>query len=145
MERTIDDTMAYVLVLTRHVHKGDIPAAILAVLADLEFQVHLDGFIHLRKSIFFKTVAPDMHLAAIYLEIIRICNNEFGSTQIDQAIRNSIAGAWKDRNRGKWGYFFTEKNDVPRKPSNYEFIARIACFMELWCSWCKEEVSYAGK
>ena len=72
MERTLDDTMAYVALLTRHIQKGDVPAAILAVLADLEFQAHKEGFPYLRKCIYLKTVHTDMNLSAIYLEIIHI-------------------------------------------------------------------------
>lgn len=138
MFRTIDDTMSYVSILTRHVQKDDLSAAILAVLSELEFQAHLDGFSYLRKSIFLKTVHSDMRLAAIYLEIIRIYNFEVGDTQIDQAIRSSIGSAWKNRNKEKWGYFFSEGDGKSQKPSNFEFIARIACFMEMWNSWCKE-------
>ena len=142
MERTIDDTMRYVALLARHIHKGDLPAAILAVLADLEFQPHEEGFPYLRKSIYLKTVDSDLNLSGIYLEIIRICCYVSGSKQIDQAIHNSINGAWKDRDREKWKLFFSE--GAGGRPSNYAFIARMACFMELWCSWCKE-VSCAGK
>ena len=65
MERTIDDTMEYVALLTRHVHKGDIPAAILVVLADLEFQIHKAGFPLLRKSIYLKTVDCDINMDMI--------------------------------------------------------------------------------
>ena len=145
MERTIDDTMRYVALLTRHIRKGDIPAAILAVLADLEFQAHKEGFLYLRKSIYLKTVNSDLNLSAIYLEIIRICSNVSGSKQIDRAICNSITDAWKGRNRTKWDLFFSGKADRNSRPSNYMFIARIACYIELWCSWCKEEVSCSGK
>lgn len=145
MERTIDDTMQYVALLTRHVHKGDIPAAILAVLADMEFQVHKAGFPFLRKSIYLKTVDPDINMEMICLEIIQICKNALGVKQINQAIRNLLVVTWKYRNRDKWDLFFTEKDAEGEYPSNYAFIARMACFMELWCSWCKEEVSCAGE
>ena len=64
--------------------------------------------------------------------------------QINQAIHNLLAMTWKCRNRDKWALFFSEQEDEGC-PANYVFIARMACFMELWCSWCKEEVSCAGE
>ena len=143
MERTIDDTMEYVLVLTRHIHKGDIPAAILAVLVELKLRPHRAGFPFLRNSIYMKALNNELELDAIYLELIRICSSALGNKQIDQAIRNSIAEAWKCRNKEKWGYFFDEE-EGSRRPSNFEFICQIACFIELWYSWSKE-VSCAGK
>lgn len=144
MERTIDDTMGYVALLTRHIQKGDIPAAILAVLAELEFQAHKEGFPYLRKSIYLKTVNSDLNLSAIYLEIIRICESVSGSKQIDRAIGSTIGDAWDGRDREKWDLFFYSEEDSCSRPSNYAFIARMACYMELWCSWCKE-VSCSGK
>jgi len=145
MERTIDDTMKYLALLTRHIHKGDLPAAILAVLAELEFQAHREGFPYLRKSIYFKTMDFDLNLSAIYLEIIRVSSNSTGSKQIDRAIYTCLQWAWKHRNREKWDLFLKEEELEGEPPSNYAFIARMACYMELWRSWCKEEVSYAGK
>lgn len=145
MERTIDDTMEYVALLTRHVHKGDIPAAILAVLADLEFQTHKVGFPFLRKSIYLKTVDSDMNLDEICQEILRICDSARGVRQINQAIHNLIIETWKYRNRAKWDMFVSERDVEKDYPSNFAFIARMACFMELWCSWCKEVVSCAGE
>ena len=119
-------------------------AAILAVLAELEFQAHKEGFPYLRKSIYLKTVHVELNLSAIYLEVIRAGGNVSGSRQIDRAICNCILNAWVGRNRKKWDLFFTGNEDGDDRPSNYAFIARMACFMELWCSWCKE-VSCAGK
>lgn len=145
MEYTIDDTLVYVSLLTRHVQKGDVPAAILALLMDLGFQAHTDGFGHLRKSIHLKYKNSDMRLSAVYQEIIRAGGFEIGSNQVDQAIRCAIDNAWKYRDAEKWDYFFSEKRmGKSKRPSNSEFIAQMACIMELWLSKCKEE-SYAAK
>lgn len=142
---TIDDTLEYVDLLTRHVRKGDVPAAILALLAELGFQAHMDGFVYLRKAILIKCKNYDLRLAEIYEEIIRISADKIGYTQVDQAIRSAIETAWKRRDREVWDYFFSERKTGKRKkPTNYEFIAELGCVMELWCSKYKEG-SYAGK
>lgn len=145
MERTIDDTLEYVELLTRHVWKGDAPAAILALLSELGFQAHMDGFGHLRKAILLRCQNPDMRLTAIYLEIVQMSGSQIGSTQVDQAIRSSLETAWKNRNKEKWDYFFSEqKMGKKKRPTNYEFIAEMACIMELWLSKSKE-VSYGAE
>ena len=47
-------------------------------------------------------------------------------TQVEKAIRDSIAGAWKCRNDKVWSaYFAIGKNGKVAKPSNGDFLARI--------------------
>ena len=66
--------------------------------------------------------------------------------QVDQAIRNAIEAAWEDRNRSKWDYFFPESElGEDTKPTNKDFIAEIACVMELWRKCRREVVRYGNK
>lgn len=145
MKRTVNETQEYVISLTCHVRKGDVSAAILAVLFELGFQTYVDGFWYLRKAILIRCENPDIRLSAIYQEIIRITDSTMNSAQVEQAILSCIATAWDNKNREQWDYFFSEETmGRKRKPSNKEFIAQLACVMELWCSHCKE-VSYGNE
>ena len=145
MEHSVNETLVYVISLACDVRRGDVPAAILAVLIELEFQASTDGFSYLRKAILMRYMNPDRRLADIYDQIV--CESGAGVTtnQVEQAIINAIDGAWKNRDSEKWDYFFSERRTGNRKrPGNKEFIAQIACFMELWFSHC-QEVSYGIK
>lgn len=47
--------------------------------------------------------------------------------QVERTIRKTIEIAWKDRDE-MWGTFFPE----PQRPTNTEFISRMAKVLELW-------------
>lgn len=145
MSSNVDDTLVYVLLLTRHIRSGDVPRAILAVLLELGLQPNSDGFGHLRKAIYEKYCNPDQRVSAVYLTVGKLNNADPDSNQVEQAIRTAIDAAWKNRDDEIWGLFFhKDKNGRIKRPSNSEFIARIACVMELWHG-CSKEVCYATK
>ena len=145
MEHAVNETLIYVISLACDVRRGDVPAAILALLIELGFQTHTDGFGYLRKAINLRYQHPDMRLADIYGEIIVSSGSSVSASQVEQAILAAIENAWKNRDREKWDYFFSEQRTGRKKrPGNKEFIAQIACFMELWFSHC-QEVSYGIK
>ena len=135
MEHTVNDTLEYVISLANHVRKGDISSAILVLLIEMGFQVHMEGFGYLRKALRLKCEDTDLRLADIYQEIARRSNPRISCGQIEQAIVAAIDVAWKNRDSSTWGYFFhgVRKDS---KPSNKVFIARIACFLELWRDCC---------
>lgn len=145
MEHTIDNTLEYIIFLTRHIRKGNVPGAILAVLMELGFPEYCDGFGYLRKAIYIKYCDSCIRFSAIYLSIAQKYSPGADSNQIEQDIRAVINLAWKVRDTEKWCRFFpTDKNGWLDKPSNGRFIARFACLMELWND-IREEVSYAAK
>lgn len=142
---TIDDTMSYILFLTRHVRRRNVPGAILAVLMELRCPEHHDGFGYLRKAIFLKFINSDMRFGLIYQSVAEQYDTGTTSNQVDQDIRAVIGTAWTSRVEEKWEYIFpTDERELPTKPSNGKFIARFACLMELWNDCC-EEGCYAGK
>lgn len=145
MEHSVNETLVYVISLACDVRRGDVPAAILAVLIELEFQSSTDGFSYLRKAILLRYQNPERRLIEIYHQIVSDFDDEVTVNQIEQAILSAIDAAWRNRDTEKWDYFFSERRTGNRKrPGNKEFIAQIACFMELWFSHC-QEVSYAIK
>ena len=145
MGHAVNETLIYVISLACDVRRGDVPAAILALLIELGFQTSSDGFTYLRKAILIRYQNPAIRLSEIYNEIIHSSGLSLTANQVEQAILGAIDSAWKNRNREKWEYFFSEQRTGKKKrPGNKEFIAQIACFMELWFSHC-QEVSYGIK
>ena len=127
------------------VRKGDVPAAILALLIELGFQSSADGFGYLRKAIHIRYLNPDLRLTEIYEQIVCTSNSGITVNQVEQAVLSAVDNAWKNRDVEKWDYFFSERRTGNKKrPGNKEFIAQIACFMELWFSH-RQEVVYGIK
>ena len=145
MEHTVNETLIYVISLACDVRKGDVPAAILALLIELGFQTYSDGFVYLRKAIYARYQNTEIRMSEIYNEVVDSSDASLNANQVEQAILASIESAWKNRDQDKWDYFFSEqRTGKKKKPGNKEFIAQIACFMELWFSHC-QEVSYGIK
>ena len=139
MGRTVDDTIVYVLFLTRHIRGGDVPAALLALLVELGFSPSWDGFVYLRKIILMRYQNPDLRFNELYREVGQQYDPAVNADQVEQAIRCAIDAAWKNRDETEWRYFFPHRrSNTAKKPSNGEFIATMACVMELWCSGCRE-------
>jgi len=145
MTHTVNETLRYVISLSLDIRRGDVPAAILAVLIELGFHTHMDGFVYLRSAILIKYRNPGLRLTSVYQEILEINEESASEGLIEQAILTAISSAWNERNAEVWEYFFSEHRMGKRgKPSNKEFISQIACFMELWDSHCKEGCCETG-
>ena len=142
MKSRTDTTLTYALFLARHIDKRDIRMITLAILFDLGFAAGTDGFVYLRSAIELQyEKAAATVTKEIYPAISDSGHVSFSWQYIDQAIRRAIKAAWEDGNPDSWYIFFPPSgNRLPKCPSNKEFIARIACIIELLQS-CKE-VSY---
>ena len=139
MESAVNEAIRYALMLTRHIRKGDLPAAILIILIELGFCPQSDGFGYLRKSVYQRCQDPDQRFVELYESVGKMYTPEVGSFQVEQAIRSAISAAWESGSRENWACFFPKDRDGNwKKPSNGEFISRLACMLELWSS-CREE------
>ena len=134
-----DDTLRYVQFLARRFDKQDVKAVTLIILFDLDIGPSNEGFEYLRKAI-------EMNLAESNLAMTKelysaVSKNYDGLgiwAPVEQAIRRAIQAAWNGRDEETWDLFFPPHRGKKAKcPSNKEFIARIACIIELWQS-CKE-------
>lgn len=144
MECTIDKTLKYVLFLTRRFDENDVESAILAILLELGFSTQSDGFYYLRAAILLKYRNQNQRIVKmLYPAVGKGYDPAVGSLQVEQAIRSAISAAWDTRDEEEWGCFFPGHKET-KKPSNGEFISRIACILELWHSCCKE-VCYETK
>lgn len=141
MEVTINDTLGFVIFVARHIRRGNVPGAVLALLMEMRLPEDLDGFDYFRSAILLKYANPRIRFGSIYNVIAMQCDAGTNAGQVDKAIHAVIEAGWNARNDEVWGYFFQGAETCP---SNGKFIARIARVMELWND-CKEEVSYARK
>jgi len=138
MISTLDNTMQYLTSLDRYFTTGDTSAAALAILFDLGFSVQCDGFTHLRMAIYRKYANPRLRCQDLYNAIVDDHPETITSEQIEQSIRSAINSAWNRTPGGQWELLFPSGNNGRRsRPTNFEFISRIACILELWNS-CRE-------
>jgi hypothetical protein len=131
-------TLKRVLFFARRLQDCDPMCVILLVLIDLQVDTHRDGFSYLKYAIERYYREPGHLQKDIYPAVAEKYSVEINSAQMDTAIRKVIEEAWKRRDERIWScYFRPDRNGKVRKPSNAEFIARIAIFVELWQGCCK--------
>ena len=133
MESTIEITLRHLSLLSRHVEAGNLRGAILVVLMELGVPTKCLGFEFLRKAIELQRKDPTRTLAKdIYMEIA-LHYRQSSEYQVEQAIRDAIRMAWKQGSRRAWDWYFSY-GDCPAtvKPTNSDFISRIAYILEIW-------------
>ena len=147
MSSGIERTLEYALFLARHLSHCDYSTVVNLVLCDLGIAPKNDGYICLKRAIAMYFENPARQLKGdIYVEILEELDGGVGdSDKVDQAIRRAITDAWEIRDDEVWGTILprTRKDDIG-KPTNGDFIARVAWFIELWQGCCKEAL-YAKK
>lgn len=139
MRSRTDETLRYVQFLARRFDKRDIKAVTLIILFDLNVQPSCEGFGYLRKAVEMELGSPARTVTkGVYPMISFIYDGNDSWKPVEQAIRRAVKAAWNERDEEIWNLFFPpRKGKKPKCPSNKEFIARIACIIELWQN-CKE-------
>ena len=143
MESTINKTLNHVLFLARHLKKCDIGGAVIVVLMELGVPTKSMGFEFLKKAILLQRKDPTRSLTNdIYLEIT-LHYRQTSEEQVEQCIREAIKLAWRRGSRKACDWYFAyDGQTIANKPTNSEFISRIAYIVELWQECKKKEVSY---
>lgn len=146
MPSTIGGTLEYALFMAQHLNHCDVQYVVLAVLLDLGLSPKREGFAFLRKAIVMRYEDSSRILKNDIYDAIAQAQGSFANDQqIEQAIRGVIKEGWANRDDEVWRNLFPKgKNGKITRPSNADFIARLACFIELWQGCCKG-VAYAGK
>lgn len=101
------------------------------ILAVLGFKMNTSGYRITRLALQLYVQNPNQAItSSLYPSVAHGCGGTV--TQVEKAIRDSITGAWKDRNDQIWSTYFTiGKNGKVSKPSNGDFLARIGyCICE---------------
>lgn len=146
MTSAIERSLEHAIRLARRLPHGDYSTVILLVLYELGISPKNDGFVCLKKAVAMFFENPTCNLKDdIYAKISVELDGVEDSRRVEQSIRRSIKEAWCDHDEEAWNIvFFGTKAGTKEKPSNGEFIAGVAWFVELWQGCCKE-VAYARK
>lgn len=91
------------------------------------------GFEFLTKAIELQRMNPTRVLAKdIYAEIA-LHYRQSSEVVVEQAIRDAIKLAWRQGARCAWEWYFSYGDGkVHRRPTNSEFISRMAYILEMW-------------
>lgn len=140
MGSAIDKTLRHVQFYVRRLQGSDTVCVVIAVLIELGFETHWDGFGYLKFAICRYAERPGRLHKDIYPYVSEIYSSDPTIQIIDSAIKSAIDMASSRKDDKVWSYYFPKDSDGNiRKPSNGEFITRIAAFVELWQGCCKEE------
>lgn len=133
MESTIERTLRHVLLLARHLDSCNPRGVIIVMLMELGVPTKCVGFEFLKKAIQLQNTDPTRALAKdIYLEILlqyKLNSEEL----VDQSIREAVKLAWRHGSRQAWDWYFSYGGQtISDKPTNSEFISRMAYILEIW-------------
>lgn len=138
MVSTIEDTLRHAVFFANHIDGCNVECAITAVLLELGIPVKGLGFDYLVKAISLFIENPGQsYTKEIYPTIGKLYIPPTGRFQVERQIRVAIDSAWRNRDDGMWEIYFPA-NGVGNvnKPTNGEFISRIARFIQLWQGCC---------
>lgn len=140
MASTIENTLVHALFFSRHLKYCDLPCVVVAVLMELGVPTKTAGFDYLKTAILvFMEDQTQMVTKDLYPTVAKAYTSKPGYAQIEKGIRRAISEAWARRDNDIWKcYFSANKDGNIEKPTNAEFISRIARFIELWQGCCKE-------
>lgn len=101
------------------------------ILIRLGMPTKLRGYGCAREAILCQMRDPDMSVTKeLYPEVAELCDGT--TAQVERAIRGAIAAAWSGRDDNIWQRFFVPgHNGVIQRPTNAEFISRIADYLKL--------------
>ena len=132
MESTIEKTLHHVLLLSRHLERVNLRGAIVVALMELDVPTKYLGFEFLKMAIELQRKDPTRTLAKdIYAEIA-LHYRQSSEYQVEQAIRDAIRIAWKQGSREAWACYFSYAGRAMIRPTNSDFISRIAYILEIW-------------
>ena len=146
MEHPIEEPLDNAMFLARHFYRGDPNAVTVIALYDLGITPKNDGYTYLKHAIAMRYENPMRPLMDdIYIAISVIFGGIGDKHRVDQAIRRSIADAWKTFGSECWRRYFPWRlKRMIKSPSNGDFIANMVWFIELWQE-CRKEVEYEDR
>ena len=109
----------------------DIRTTVSNVLLRLGMPTKLRGYGCVREAILCMMREPDMSVTKeLYPMVAQLCDGN--TAQVERAIRGAIIAAWTAGDQKQWcRYFITGQNGQVPKPTNAEFISRIADCLRL--------------
>ncbi len=133
MHSTIDKTLHHVLFLARHMGNCEQRGVVVTMLMELGVPTKNVGFEFIKYAIILQRNDPTRSLMNdIYAEIC-LHYKQSSEEQVEQAIMNAIKMAWRHGSKEAWDWYFSyDGRSAENKPSNSDFISRIAYILELW-------------
>lgn len=133
MESTIERTLCHIQLLARHLGQCSLRAGIVVVLMELGIPTKCMGFEFLKKAIELQYNDPTRILSKdIYLEI-SLHYKQNSEETVEKAIRDVVKKAWWRGSRQAWDWYFSyDEQPAMKRPTNSEFISRIAYVLEIW-------------
>lgn len=115
----------------------DIRATVSNVLLSLRIPTKLRGYVCARESILYLMRSPGISVTKeLYPAVAALCDGT--PAQVERAIRGAIQAGWSQGAEEIWEQFFNRRADgTVHRPSNAEFISRIADYLsvEQDCPW----------
>ena len=133
MVSTIERTLGHIQLLARHLDPYNINGGIVVVLMELGIPTKRAGFEFVKKAIELQYEDPTRALSKdMYLEISSYYP-QYSEWSIEMAIRKVIKTAWSNGSQQAWDWYFSyDGQPITDKPTNSEFISRIAYILEIW-------------
>lgn len=109
----------------------DVRATVSNVLLALRIPTKLRGYVCARESILYLMRSPGMSVTKeLYPAVAALCDGT--PAQVERAIRGAIQAGWSLGAEETWAQFFTRRADgTVHRPSNAEFLSRIADYLSL--------------
>lgn len=121
--------------MVKHLDKTNLTAAVSCVLIQLYMPTDLVGYRTLAITILAYRGDPEQSFTKeLYVDV----GHQLGVSKekVEKDIRDAIKKAWKRRDKAAWWPYFPQK----KKPTNKEFITRIAEIIDLWQEAARKEV-----
>ena len=122
--------------LTKHNHQDpvvqpDVRATVSNVLLALRIPTKLRGYVCAREAILYLMRSPGMSVTKeLYPAVAALCDGT--PAQVERAIRGAILAGWTAGDGDAWEKYFNRRSDGKiHKPSNGEFLSRIADFLSM--------------
>ena len=134
----MDNMLEHLLFLARRFKKSEVRYVAIILLMEFGVPTRYIGFEHLVKAIVIYVQDPDLVMRkGLYNLIAEQCGGRADVPQIERAIRSAIEHSWQKEESEAWDIYFTAgKRCGIKKPTNVEFISRLAKTIELWMGCC---------
>ena len=116
----------------------DVRAMVSNVLLDLRIPTKLRGYVCAREAVLYLMRSPGMSVTKeLYPAVAALCDGT--PAQVERAIRGAIQAGWSVGSEYWDRYFIRHADGTIRKPSNAEFLSRIADALSLDREDCWEQ------
>lgn len=149
MHKDMDDTLDHILYLARQLHGFEAEHIVKLILLELNFFSNGNGWAYLCDAIVtFRTDTRQSITKELYPTVAQHFGPGIKSRQVEKAIRTAIQKAWEQRDDAVWKRYFRVTNSgIIERPTNGEFISRIAATIDFWyacCQFCSRSDSEEG-